>query len=125
MEALGHVRSRACPGLPGPGPDGPLAVNSGVVSAVDRHARAAWALSWARLLCLMPTEKARLVNIKTSFEPPRKDPSRARCRAVSYLRSHPPPRHLPRQMQPTKALSARPSAEAPGRGPKQHLRSAL
>jgi hypothetical protein len=52
MEALGHVRSRACPGLLGPGPDGPLAVNSGVVSAVDRHARAAWALSWARLLCL-------------------------------------------------------------------------
>src|SRR3954453_3835668 len=52
MEALGHVRSRACPGLPGPGPDGPVAVNSGVVSAVDRHARAAWALSWARLLCL-------------------------------------------------------------------------
>jgi hypothetical protein len=51
MEALGHVRSRACPGLPGPGPDGPLAVNSGVVSAVDRHARAG-ALSWARLLCL-------------------------------------------------------------------------
>src|SRR3954462_15273487 len=52
MEALGHVRSRACPGLLGPGPDGPLAVNSGVVSAVDRHARAAWALSWARLSCL-------------------------------------------------------------------------
>src|SRR3954469_17386707 len=52
MEALGHVRSRACPGLLGPGPDGPLAVNSGVMSAVDRHARAAWALSWARLLCL-------------------------------------------------------------------------
>src|SRR3954463_4616134 len=74
---------------------------------------------------IMPTEKARLVNIKTSSEPPRKDPSWARCRAVSYLRSHPPSRHLPRQRQPTKALSAHPSAEAQGRGPKQHLRSAL
>ena len=29
VEALGHARLSACPGLPGPGPHGPLRVNSG------------------------------------------------------------------------------------------------
>ena len=37
-EVLGHVRLLACPGLPGPGPHGPLRVNFWVVNAPDRRA---------------------------------------------------------------------------------------
>src|SRR4051812_29566775 len=48
-EVLGHARLPACPGLPGPGPHGPLRVDSGAVSAVDRRARAAWTPLWGRL----------------------------------------------------------------------------
>jgi len=72
----------------------------------------------ARAGCLDPvvgsamifTIKVYLVNIRTSSEPPRDDPPR--CCAVSYLRSHPPPRDLPRRTQPTKTLSVRPSGDA-------------